>query len=351
MSSALPEIFRPVLAKLKADAVTSFGTERVDFVPDVWREHPYSFVLRLGVRRTTSAEPETSHVYVKITKPSALGGDAPKLRARAAHDFNITRRVYEHTQHDREAGAVRPVACYPDHLAIITEEVLGPTLLQHLETRARWFPSPSSLDQLRTTLAKVGRWIRVFQQAVPTEGHETIEALVAYVDDRLRRLETTPEARFTASDRRAVVEHLIRLGSGISREELRTTTIHGDLAIGNIIVAGARIVVLDFAMAARGTRVHDLTRLFSQLELLCIKPPFRTRVIRTLQQALVYGFDPTITVHDPLFRFSLLLHRVNHLTTLSVRRPAFAESVYNGLVKREHRRWLSAEVDARGCAQ
>ncbi len=141
-----------------------------------------------------------------------------------------------------------------------------------------------------------------------------------------------------------MLSHVDALGHRAAPEDLREVAVHSDLALGNIIVSGDRIVVLDFAMAKRGTRLHDLTRLAVQLDLLSVKPQFGSRVIRRLQLAVLEGFDPALRMDRPMFRLLTLLHRVNHLTTLSVNRFSPAEAVYNALVRRRHRRWIAAEL-------
>jgi Ser/Thr protein kinase RdoA (MazF antagonist) len=194
-------------------------------------------------------------------------------------------------------------------------------------------------------MTKAGRWIRLFQSALPRGGTESVNGLVEYIDQRLLRLVDSQGSRFTQRDRHGVLKHLARLGAEITPDDLQTVAIHADMAIGNVIVSNGRIVVLDFAMTTHGTRLHDLTRLYVQLDLLCIKPQLRGAVIRVLQRALVEGFDPTLSTQHPLFRMLLLLHRVNHLTTLTVNRARFPESLYNGMVCASHRRWLAAELD------
>ena len=97
---------------------------------------------------------------------------------------------------------------------------------------------------------------------------------------------------FSSDDRLAVLNHIQALGAQIAPQDLKEVAVHSDLALGNILVSDGRIVVLDFAMSKLGTRLHDLTRLYVQLDLLAVKPRFSSRVVRRLQQALLNGFDP-----------------------------------------------------------
>ena len=97
-------------------------------------------------------------------------------------------------------------------------------------------------------------------------------------------------------------------------------------------------------MAKRGNRYHDLSRLFMQMELLAAKPQFRTAVLGGVTRALLRGFDPELSAARPMFRLLLLMHRVNHLATLTLTAERFPASVHSRRVRRQHRDWLEAEL-------
>jgi Ser/Thr protein kinase RdoA (MazF antagonist) len=137
---------------------------------------------------------------------------------------------------------------------------------------------------------------------------------------------------------------LERLGAEIDSEELRAVPIHGDMALGNILVAGSRVVVLDFAMAKHGCRLLDLTRVFHQIELLHMKPQFRGSLIRDAQASLLEGFDGALNPRHALFRLYMLIHRINHVGSLTLNAAPFPASVYNRLVRRYHWRQINAEL-------
>jgi hypothetical protein len=103
-------------------------------------------------------------------------------------------------------------------------------------------------------------------------------------------------------------------------------------------------VVLDFAMVSHDVPLQDVAKVFLQLDLLRVKPLINGRVIRALQEALLEGFEPSLRVDRPLFRLVMLLHRVNHLTGLTVHSAPVAESLYNRVVCHQHRRWIAGEL-------
>jgi hypothetical protein len=336
--------FAPVLAQLRAESAVHFGTGDVRLEPVAYQERPYSHVLRVGVCRRGFDTPDL-FVFVKLFKPKLLDGGADKMRRRIVHDFEVSRRIFEAlAATDSDAAAVRPLACYVDHLAIVSEEAPGATLLAHLNAHARWFPSSESLRQATLALSRVGRWLRAFQSIDPGTGCVDLDELREYVDVRLQRLVEHHVLR--DAYRARVLRHLDSLARQIRPHELGDVIVHADLAPGNVLVSPNRVVVLDFAMVQRGSTLHDLTRLHVQLDALKAKPQFRASVVSALQHALREGFDPALTPQRPLFRYLELLHRVNHLGSLSLNREGLLASAVSSRVRRLHRDWIDRELAA-----
>jgi Ser/Thr protein kinase RdoA (MazF antagonist) len=171
-----------------------------------------------------------------------------------------------------------------------------------------------------------------------------VKALQEYVDVRLRRLADRDVMSRDTRDR--INEHLARLGAAIPPADLRDVAIHADLAPANILLSGSRIVLLDFAMAGRGTGLHDISRLYMQLELMGAKPQFRRRVIQRLTAGLLAGYDSTLRPDRPLFRLLSMLHHVNHFGTLALRREGVLGRLVSGRVMAMHRRWIATELSA-----
>ena len=136
-------------------------------------------------------------------------------------------------------------------------------------------------------MAKVGRWIRAFQAADVPDGRVSIPEIRDYIDLRLVRLVQHRRSGVVGSDRERILQHIDSLGRVILASDLTRTMIHADLALGNILVNGARVVVLDFSMVQLGSRLHDLTRLCLQVEFLGAPVPSGG------------GYEPVFT-HDDL---------------------------------------------------
>ena len=338
---SLPAAFRSVLERLPAESCSHFGVDAVRLEPVSYQERPFSHVLRVAVFTSAASRPAT-HLFVKVFKASAV--DVPRMGQRVARDFETTSRIHHTLSRWNDLGGVRPIACYPEHLATVTEEAAGQTLAAYLQAGARWRPSQHQIVGLSKTMERVGRWVRAFQTSAPPRGQMTVDQLRSYVDLRLARLVDLPAAGFGAEDRRRVLAHIDRLGGAVEAIDLAEVPIHADLAPGNVLVSPDRVTVLDFAMSSVGSRLHDVARLFLQVNLMALKPQFSRAVLGRLTVSLLGGFDPGLNARRPMFRLLLLQHRINHLATLSTTREAFPTSIYNWHVRRDHRGWIASEL-------
>ena len=339
--SSVSAVFDPVLSRLQADAAVGGDRTALRLVPLAHQERPFSHVLRVGVYPSDGSTAQR-HLFVKVFKPKPDDGGVEKMRRRVAHDFDVTRHVFEALTPWDGLDVVRPVACFVDDLAIVTEEADGETLSAYLDTHARWFPSAESLQRTHETMARIGQWLRAFQTIDATDQPIDLGVLRDYVDQRLVRL--VAHAVVPDRERQRVLAHLDALAAVIDDDDARDVLVHADLAPGNILVSGRRIVVLDLAMLQRGSALHDITRLYLQLDVLRAKPQFRPTVIGGLQDALLGGYDPRLTPSRPLFRYLSMLHRINHLATLSLKKESLAARAVSLRVKRLHRAWIAREL-------
>ena len=333
-------MFTPILAQLRGDLAAQFGGPDLRLDPMTYEDRPFSHLLR--IRATNGGRDRERRFFVKIVKANPDNGGVARMRRRVADDFRATGRIADAMAHHEDLAVVRPVACYVDDLVIVTEEVLGETLREYLDAHARWFPSQLATRDAEQTLSSVGRWLRAFQAVDPVTGPVSLPDLREYVDVRLRRL--VERGVWTAAQRQGVLGHLMALESDVSRDELQEVLVHADLAPGNILVSPGRITVIDLAMVQRGTALHDISRLYLQLDALRAKPQFRPAMVTRLQTALLRGFDPALTAERPLFRFLVMLHRINHLGTLSLKRERFPGSLHSRRVLRVHRAWIEKEL-------
>ena len=341
--STAPTLFQPVLERLGRDVHGYFGDARLRLETVAAQERPFSHLIRVAVVGNDGSAP-VSHLFVKVFKRKTIDGRPHEMEDRVARDFESTRRIHRALAPHPHVGAVPPVACYPDLLAIVTEEVPGPTLLDFLQRESAWRPGHDTMQRCVATMENVGRWIKVFQESNPIGPDQAPGNVKEYVDLRLQRIVSASAGEFSEEDRRQVLAHIDRLASQIAPGALRQVLAHSDLSLGNVIVAADGVVVLDFAMAHPDSRLQDVAKVYFQVSLLAMKPRYAAAVLRALQSALLRGFDPSLSADSAAFRLVLLVHRINHLGGLYVNRAPMMEQLYNRAVRWHHRSRLGREM-------
>ena len=239
----------------------------------------------------------------------------------------------------RAAGVVTPIACLPDHFALVTEEAPG-VPLDRLLKRLWLARTPATLARIRTTLGRLGQWVEAFQAAVPTKTTVARDRR-EYLDVRLRRLVAAGGRAFDEVDRAAILSRFDRLAGAVPAAELELTAIHGDFCPSNVLVREDGVTVLDLAMTADGCRYHDLAHLYMHIGLLGRHLRLGQGVTGRLQAALLAGFDPALTAEQPLFRLMVMQHVACHLVEATERVERFPTRLREPLLRRHVRRGLA----------
>ncbi|HEX5473911.1 MAG TPA: aminoglycoside phosphotransferase family protein [Vicinamibacterales bacterium] len=296
--------FEPLLARLAGGATQYFGDARTSLEPVGRLERPFSDLLRVRV----TADGRESHAFVKVFRPRGSDPqEIAQLRRWVEREYRATARLHEALRGRPGLTALRPVAVFPDSLAIVTEEAAGLPLDRVLR-RALW--GASSATPLEAIAGRIGAWIRTYQGVTESTGVLSLEERRDYLDVRLHRL---VPLLLDDRERARALALFDDLAARVSPAVLPLVAIHADLCPSNILVApDGGVTVLDFAMAKTGSRLHDVAHLYMHLEFLGWRPRPRASRVPSVQRALVAGFDPAVTPADPLFRLMLLQHVVCH---------------------------------------
>jgi len=342
-STASRSQFRPILAKLEAGGRQYFGPDFVAVAPVRELERPFSTILQIRV----DAQARTDNAFVKILKPRAnTEAEIESMRQNVVKDFEMTSRVYQGLSRYPGLTAVRPIACFPEDLAIVTGQAAGQTLAELLTHAAGW-PRKPAQERLVRAVRQAGAWIRAAQAALPQDREINIETVRAYFDRRLSEMMETSPLRLTRHGRTAIERHRDRLidlaliDQG-SRTGFPAVWIHADFCPENVIVRDGRMTVLDFTMAKAGTVYHDVSHLYLGIESMTAKPWFRRSVVERLQTGLLDAFEPGLTPDRPLFALTLLQHVVCHLVEIQSAGRSRIARLYAARLHARHRRWLAA---------
>src|SRR5690348_3697639 len=123
MLAEAPASFQPILQRLRDDPRTYFDAVSAAIEPVEHSHREYSDLLRIRVALPHRAV----DAFVKILRPVASTGSAHALMSqRVAASFDSAVAL---AQIGPDSGAVaktvRPIACFPDLFAIVTERAAG----------------------------------------------------------------------------------------------------------------------------------------------------------------------------------------------------------------------------------
>ena len=316
-----------LLSRLAGDPQRYFGDPAAVVDPVLRLERPFSTLLRLRVL----AGGRESFAFLKVFK--TRNGDreeVEQLRRWVEREFRATHRLHQ-ALHDRPGlTAVRPVAVFPDRLALVTEEIHGRTL-DGLLRRALWGREP--IERTAALAARVGAWVRTYQQVTEAEGELSLDERREYLDVRLHRMRGHA---IDDAERMAALRLFDRLAAAVPPGALGLVAIHADLSPTNILVGDDdAVTVLDFAMAKTGARHHDVSHLFLHFDRLRWRPALRRSVVDRIQEALLRGYDAALTPRDPLFALMLLQHAACYVAQFTA--PPGARGAVRRVMLR--RRW------------
>jgi hypothetical protein len=333
-----PERFRPVLTRL-----TALLTERHGRAPVIVAlgelPRPFSTLLRVRIL----ARGERRCAYVKILQPRAeTAHELAATRRNVEREFRVTSDVREVVRGVPGIGAVNPIACFPEECALVTEEVVGPTLSRVVSLEGTGWPAERKIERLVETLRRAAGWLRLMQRRLPPGRDVTPDAIRGYLDRRIEQLSISPGGTLTPSGRSRVETCRDRLLDEARRIGVQGVWIHADFCPDNLVVGPDALTVLDFTMAGSGTRYHDLAHLFLSLDAMRAKPWFKPSIVDRWQDALLEEFEPGLRSNQPLFELARFQHVLCHLVALQHAGGQLARFVA-GWRRRRYRAWL-AEV-------
>lgn len=318
----------PVLAELAADPQRYFGDSSARIDPVTRMDRPFSTLLRLRVH----AAGRESYAFLKVFKTrTSADAEVEQMRRWVEREFRATDRLHRALDGRQGLTAVRPLAVFPERLALVTEEVQGCTF-DGVIRRALWGRGPAG--EVEALAERVGAWVRTYQEVTDVEGSLSLVERREYLDVRLRFLTGTV---LTPADRDGALRLFDALSSRVDPARLGLVGIHADLSPTNILIgAGGEVTILDFAMAKTGARYHDVSHLFLHFDRLRWRPHVRRGLAGRMQAALLRGYDTSLQSSEPLFALMLLQHAACYVALLAERDAGPLRPAYHALLRR---RW------------
>lgn len=327
--------FETLLATLRSGAEQFFGDARAIIQPTARIQRPFSALLRLRI----DADGRQFGAFLKVSRPRRPGEEGvEQIQRWVVREYDATVNLHEALKGRPGLTAVRPIAMFPDELALLTEEVVGERF-DRVVRRALWGREP--IEAVEQVAERIGEWIRTYQRVTEVEGTLSLAERREYLDVRLRQL--TGDV-ITPADREHALKRGDDLAPRVSHADLGLVAIHADLNPTNILVGtGGAVTILDFAMAKTGARYHDIAHLFLHMERLRWRPHPRRSLVGSLQAAVLRGYDETLTPSDPLFGLMLLQHAACYISQLAERDLGVFRPPYRALLKHRWNKSLSTQ--------
>ncbi len=295
-------------------------------------ERPYS-----ALRFIRFSLPEGERLVVLKTPRHPL---SPQKRPIFARDYEVPARLVQIFRSQPGLGLPAPVAYFEDLAVIAQEAVPGESLSSRIHRYGRLRPGSDVLAELKGHCEGAGRWLRVLHDshrdaAAPLD----ITKLRHDVRCRLEVVSAADPSNLDPACCKEILQVFDAAAGSVGPEDLKTTLVHGDFALGNILVDGDRVTVIDFSRTASGSAFQDLARFHHQLRLFLAKFIYRQKVVAELALAFRKGYRCEGWEETPLFRIFTLRHILTHWKgRVSSRGRSLRERIYHRILRRWHRR-------------
>jgi Ser/Thr protein kinase RdoA (MazF antagonist) len=283
-------------------------------------------------------------VFIKTFVPPNGNAEARRVaQERLLREYEALVRLNDAVAGHPDMRVSRPVACFPEELCIVTEQVPGMTLRGFLNECAPWRFGKTAQAAHLEVFERVGTWLRVFQKLGRTGHTVSLSGMRNELDWRLKLLIEKCRGAFNSTHRAAVLRHFDELSRQAGTPEFAEVGVHADFCPDNVLVVkGSEIVVLDFEMLCTGAMYSDLSHMYMHMSVQKAKPWIGADAIHELQRAMLRGFDPTLKAEHPMFQAALLVNVVYHFAAIAGMNASRAAAMQHRFLWRNHWRWLKS---------
>ena len=226
-------------------------------------------------------------LYVKIH--GKAGASYEHQRGKVLTEFSTLRLLQDGFAAVPGLGVARPVAVFPERLAIVTEEVEGDNLHRLLRRGLRPWSPRALMIHLDAACERAGRWLRHFQiiSAAPPRTPHRPEVLVELMRDDLRICCEMGLPHAEAA--RILALWTAHLGDA-DMASLPVVGVHPDFQPDNLLVSRGAITVIDFGGFQYGHAASDVARFLASLEFFSRTPLCPRARLHALMRAFLRGY-------------------------------------------------------------
>jgi len=291
-------------------------------------------------RATLHFDGSMTAVYVKLHKRPKRRPDTPleTVLEHARREYDILSAHYEKFRRIPGYSVPRPVAFFPEEIAVVTEEVKGDNLHHLIKKKARLWQGDSEIDTLKTHCRECGVWLSHFQAL--TSEQRRAKLPVGDIQEQLRTdLETCVKMGLPRADAMRLFRFCQARLRKLEAREFPVVGEHPDFQPDNVVLSRAGVTVLDFTNFRYGSACNDVARFLVSLDFLSKNPFYGPRTIHALMAAFLEGYGWKRGEMDAGVLVYLIRHMALAVATVST-------WTYPPLVKRFWQRRAAAFLSA-----
>jgi len=217
-----------------------------------------------------------------------------------------------------DLGVIRPIACWPEDLAFLTEEFPGQNVELVLRDDVRRLWSPSALRRAAALCRKAGEWLRHFQSyTVPDVSTFDVDELIAYCDLRISTILDGAEGLLTRPLSQVVMRHVTNLAATFSESERELVGRHNDLRPDNMLTRDERLVVVDFTGFTYGPRLYDYMKFWMRLDYMAFGALPIGRRVEALKAGFAEGYGRAVDLDAPMAQFLRIANILDKMSELA----------------------------------
>ncbi|MBZ0168810.1 MAG: phosphotransferase [Kofleriaceae bacterium] len=204
-------------------------------------------------------------------------------------EFETLSYLHERFRRVPGCAVVRPIALFPEEMAVVTEVAEGNNLHDLIKRKAGPWCGGSEVEALKAHCLASGVWLRHFQEFTAQQRQAALP-----MSKILEQVTADLEVCVQMGLPRAVAFSLLTL----CEEQLRTVEgrkvpvvgEHPDFQPDNILLSPAGVTVLDFTNFQYGSAYNDVGRFLASLDFLRKNPLYSRERIHTLKAAFLEGY-------------------------------------------------------------
>ena len=258
---------------------------------------------------------ERRAIYVKALIPGR--GATETIKEDVQKEYDVLCSLYDGFKDMPDISVVRPIAVFPEHRVIATEEAPGPTLQQLLSRATRFWSSSRDSGNAGRSCYLAGKWLNKFQQLTHRGNHPfSAGDIMHYCHVRLSDLGARPGSGINDSLQHDISKWIEAVSRQACQEDNAVAGCHNDFAPHNMIAQDNHLSVLDLGFFSYDSTLYDVCRFWHRLETFKADPLVSSSRVRNYQESFLRGYEHSVDRSASVFRLAECRFVLSSMCTL-----------------------------------